>query len=71
MRRTTFVVWLSLAAAGCAGTITTPTGGETPSSEPAPIDRGQNPPPGPYAPEFDIQHYDIALDLRSALDLAR
>ena len=35
--------------------------------EPAPIERGQNPPRGAYAPGFDVQHYDIAVDLRGAL----
>ena len=36
--------------------------------EPAPIERGQNPPRGPYAPGFDVSFYDIELDLRNATD---
>ncbi|MGH7443778.1 MAG: M1 family metallopeptidase, partial [Longimicrobiales bacterium] len=34
--------------------------------EPPPIEAGQTPPPGPYAPGFDAVHYAIALDLRAA-----
>lgn len=35
-------------------------------SEPAPIPAGQVPAPGPYAPGFDAQHYEVALHLPDA-----
>jgi aminopeptidase N len=52
------VVLLAMATWGCACAGV--------GAEAAPIERGQNPPPGPYAPGFDVQHYDIELDLLGA-----
>ncbi len=36
------------------------------AEEPAPIEAGIAPPPGPYAPGFDALHYDLALELPDA-----
>ena len=63
-----------LLAAGCAGAATPtppvpPTGVPEPgvtAVEPAPIEAGRTPPPGPYAPGFDALRYYIALNLTEA-----
>ncbi|HEX7119570.1 MAG TPA: M1 family aminopeptidase [Longimicrobiales bacterium] len=52
----------ALALALIAGLAPAPTLGQQPP-EPPPIEPGQAPPPGPYAPGFDAVHYDLALTL--------
>lgn len=62
------VVWLGAAACARASQqpaispvrAVPPAGAAT---EPPPIEPGQAPPPGPYAPGFDAVHYDITLTL--------
>src|SRR5690606_29115694 len=55
---------LALAAcAGGAGMQPTDAPPRAALVEPAPIEAGQAPPPGPYAPGFDAVHYGIALTL--------
>src|SRR5690606_6207304 len=55
---------LALAAcAGGAGMQPTDAAPRAALVEPAPIEAGQAPPPGPYAPGFDAVHYGIALTL--------
>lgn len=47
-----------------AGTSPTPTAAPPPRvAEPAPIEAGVAPQPGPYAPGFDALHYDILVQL--------
>ena len=72
MTRTMLVAALALPAGACAAAAPAPApapndAARPPAVEPAPIQRGQNPPPGPYSPGFDVQHYDLAIDLRGAL----
>lgn len=62
MRRRTLAL-LGACLVGCAG----PGGPSAPepaiSREPPPIEAGVAPPAGPYAPGFDVLHYDLALSL--------
>ena len=67
MRPTTSVLGVVIVAWGCAPTAASLESPAPRPVEPAPIERGQNPPRGAYAPGFDVQHYAIAVDLRGAL----
>jgi aminopeptidase N len=54
---------LALSLAACSPAVSTSPLPTPAVAEPAPIQAGIAPPPGPYAPGFDAVHYDISLVL--------
>lgn len=60
---------LAVAATACGsgpGPEAPPAPPEAPAREPAPVEPGEVPAVGPYAPGIDVLHYHVELDLRRA-----